>query len=374
MINRREFVCDIIAPSTGASGSPPAFVNQGLEINPGLERTFPWLSQIAANYEEYMIHQLVFTYRSTVTDVGSSTTGQCGTVIMATNYNSSSPIFEDKEEMMQYSGAMSCKATEHMVHGVECDPAKLTSAGGYIRTVPALASQDKKTYDHGTFQIGIANSPTEYANRQIGELWVSYTVELRKPKFYTSRGLSISSDVFVSRGTIANATPFGTLTDMLRGQQNTLNCAITTEAGYIHITFDDRMTGSYEIRLVVEDTSATGSAAHYIGTVTGNVRSVADLYAGGSPVATTVHSQQVTQSAHTNGRSFLVMHVDIGGRSGTTKNGVDIALNTSLTFSATAQAELRISEYNVVGSYRSAGLAPSDSPVLVNSSGQVTTL
>jgi len=55
IISNREYVGDIFAPSTSG-----VFEVQAFPLNPGLEQTFPWLAQLAANYEEYEFIQLVF--------------------------------------------------------------------------------------------------------------------------------------------------------------------------------------------------------------------------------------------------------------------------------------------------------------------------
>lgn len=216
-ITHREYVTDVFGPTTSA------FTNQSYALNPGLEQSFPWLSQIAANYEEYEFIQLMYTFRSTTTDIGSSTNGQCGTVIMCTNYNAAAPPFGDKITMMEYDAAMSCKVTEHMIHGVECDPDKLSSASGkYIRTNPVIVGQDPKTYDHGTFQFATANTPTAYSGFSLGEIWVSYTVKLRKPRFYVNRGLAQDQDVYIAQGTISPTAWMGSMTSLLHGQQNNI--------------------------------------------------------------------------------------------------------------------------------------------------------
>jgi hypothetical protein len=53
-------------------------------------------------------------------------------------------------------------------------------------------------YDLGTFQLAISNTPAVVANATIGELWVSYKVLLRKPKFYSTLGLAISRSDYTS--------------------------------------------------------------------------------------------------------------------------------------------------------------------------------
>lgn len=191
-ISHKEYVGNIYAPS--ATG---AFVNQAYQINPGLENLFPWLSQVAVNYEEYDLKQCMFTFRSTVSDYNSGT-GQCGQVIMATQYNASLEPFSDKLTMMSYDSANSSKTTEHQVHGVECDPRKLSgSPGKYVRWQPLDQDQDIKEYDHAQFNIAIADIPAGFVNQSIGELWISYTVELRKPKLVVNKALSIERDIAI---------------------------------------------------------------------------------------------------------------------------------------------------------------------------------
>jgi len=199
IVSHTEYVRDIY-------GNPDDdhFVNFGLGINPGLEATFPWLSQLAANFDEYVMIQCMFTYRSTMTSVISSTAGQVGNVVMVTDYNPDKAIFDDKMRMMQYDGSQSGKITKDALHGVECDPRKLSgSEGKRVRTKPVLKDGDKMDYDLGTFQLAISNTPAVVANATIGELWVSYKVLLRKPKFYSTLGLAISRSDYTSSDDVA---------------------------------------------------------------------------------------------------------------------------------------------------------------------------
>ena len=93
--SKREYVSEIYGPPL-VGGVPQPFVLQSFAINPGLEQSFPWLSQIAANFDEYELQQLCFTFKSTTTESGNQTNGQVGTVIMATNYNAAAANFSEK--------------------------------------------------------------------------------------------------------------------------------------------------------------------------------------------------------------------------------------------------------------------------------------
>lgn len=229
--SNREFVRDIYAPASGT-----VFSLESWSLNPGLVQAFPWLSQLALNFEEYEFIQLAFTYKSTVADFASAS-GQVGQIAMATQYNPNSDAFADKEEMMLYEGGMSCKTTESLIHGIECDPQKLAGAAQkYVRQGQLPASEDLKNYDLGKTSIAVLNVPSTYAGQQIGELWVSYTIRLRKPKLVSANAYNVRIDNFAHYNTSAvtssqSALNFGTL---LIGSRNSLGCTITAIANGVN--------------------------------------------------------------------------------------------------------------------------------------------
>lgn len=238
-LSHREYISDVYAPAS-IGGLPDAFGIASYQINPGLEKTFPWLSQIAANYEEYTLKQCIFTFRSTVSDF-AATSGQVGQVVMATQYNAASEPFTDKRTMMEYDAAMSCKTSETLLHGVECDPAKLSGPKGrFVRANPVEISQDVNQYDHAQFNIAVADAPLVYAGQSMGELWVSYTIELRKPRFFTAKGLAISRDVFLQKAFNGPANiPLGLSTALASlgvGQQNSIGCTLKLPSSSLDTT------------------------------------------------------------------------------------------------------------------------------------------
>jgi len=367
-VSRKEFLSDIYGPATG-------FDVQPFSINPGLETTFPWLSQIAQNYDEYEMKQLIFTYRSTTTDIGSTTNGQCGTIIMCTNYNAAAGPFEDKVVMMEYDGAMSSKTTESMLHGVECDPRKLSGAEGkYVRANPVISNQDLKTYDHGLFQLAIANSPAGFANQAIGELWVSYTVVLRKPKFFTARGLGISQDIYVSGGDESTTRFMGTQNSLLSGQQNNIGSMLTIGSNSIVITFPAAYAGYLEVRLASDGLTTIGGS---VGINTGGTTTtVQDIYGSNLNGATDTPANFVSNTLNaipTGGQLVYVCHINITPAIGNTDN--TLTITTSNCTVAPVQSCLTIAEYNSGYSYRAqnlgAGATKSQAPILVNASGLV---
>ena len=178
-ISHREYVTDILA--FGSS-----FQNNTFALNPGLAASFPWLSQIATSYEEYEFQGLIFSFVST-SQAANTSNNSLGTVVLATNYNPASAPFANKINMMEFDSSQSARQDENQAHGIECDPTKNAgTAINYVRSGSVPTGQDIKTFDLGLFQLalnaisGSGSNGTSYPV-QVGELWVSYKVVLRKP-------------------------------------------------------------------------------------------------------------------------------------------------------------------------------------------------
>jgi len=410
IIKHKEYLTDIFGPPVGTS-----FQNNSIPLNPALNSSFPWLSQIAANYEEYEFLQLVFHFRSTTTDIGTSTTGQVGTVVMATNYNASSKPFADKGAMMEYVHSSSCKSTEHMSHFVECDPKKVALASClYTRSNPTVAGEDLKTYDHGLFQWALANSPAGFANLPIGELWCEYTVKLAKTKLFTARGLEIDCDLFYNSKTLDTSATTGPTdtsifgTSFLRGQQNNIGCKLLSNTAHSYtgtttpaqiftatassncIVFPPAFAGAVEIEIRYEATTVVTPTLNGI-TFGGNVTPIYDIYAGqdGAGPSYRTFSFSVITTNTTGQHYILKMHAYVSVASAVvySSNTIGKAPNstnysggnncitwniTSTTTGSNAVASLRVMQYQTLGGPQ--GITNQDDRVAyVNSAGTLVT-
>lgn len=172
VIEHREFIGDVLGSI--------AFQNTSFSINPGLFASFPWLAQVAANYEQYHINGMVYEFKSTAGDAVSSTNNAMGTVIMATEYNSLNPAFTSKAEMENYQFCTSAKPSVSFLHPIECAKSESTLTELYMRTGEVPSGADKRFYDFGNFQI--ATQGMQANGITVGELWVTYSVTLIKPR------------------------------------------------------------------------------------------------------------------------------------------------------------------------------------------------
>jgi len=175
IVRHREFIGDVY-------GSTLPFSLLEYKINPGTDTTFPWLSPIARCYTNYRMRGAMFEFVSLATDY--SAVPYIGYVAMATQYNSLNVSFTDKKELENSEYANSCKPSESMSHPIECASDQLAQAELYIRQNSSKG--DARLYDLGRFSIAVGG---QASTTIIGELWITYEVELFFPKLASTSGL-----------------------------------------------------------------------------------------------------------------------------------------------------------------------------------------
>jgi len=197
IVRHREFIQDITA-----SGFT-TFTNLAFALNPGMQETFPWLAQIAINYDQYQFIGVVFEFRTTSSD--TATTLAMGSVIMATDYDSAEANYGNKQQMENSQYCTSAKPSHSFMHAIECDPGCTSTPIKYVRGAAPPAGTDIRQYDHGKFQIATVGLPVASGN--LGELWVTYEVALYKPQLQ-NQGFQFASHFGVTGGGFATGTPF----------------------------------------------------------------------------------------------------------------------------------------------------------------------
>lgn len=198
-VRHREYIGDVLVPST-----PSAFTNTSYTINPGNSATFPWLSAIAANYQQYKVNGMIFEFKTLSSDITSG--GALGSVILATNYNVLDTAYADKIHMENAQFSVSAKPSCSQIHTIECAPNESATLIKYVRdnSSSSAVSQDARLYDMGKFQLATAGLPGT-TGAVLGELWVSYDISLYKPEIVDT----VLSSRVVNGGTTSAAAMFG---------------------------------------------------------------------------------------------------------------------------------------------------------------------
>jgi len=199
IVRHREYLQDVSGTS--------AFTVSSWKINPGLQDSFPWLSTLAQSFEQYRLRGMIFEFKSNFSEYAG--VSNLGTIVMATEYDSTRPNFSSKLQMENHQYASSQKPSCSMIHPIECARDSSVLGELYIRQGEFSSTQDPRMSDFGNFQLATVGTATGV----LGELWVTYEVELLKPRLESAGNLVLTSYYENATG-VTTATPFGTLSTM----------------------------------------------------------------------------------------------------------------------------------------------------------------
>jgi hypothetical protein len=148
-----------------------SFTANRFVVNPGLAATFPWLSVIAADWQQYRFHRLQFRY------VTRAATSQAGSVILSPDYN---PIDIPPSTEARASNTMD--AVEDVVwKEITCPltPSAMFPIGPRKQIRSTNVAGDLQAFDACRFYLCTVEQADTTA---IGKLWVDYDVELYVPQ------------------------------------------------------------------------------------------------------------------------------------------------------------------------------------------------
>jgi hypothetical protein len=250
-IKHREYLGDI----TGST----AFAVASYSLNPGSSVTFPWLSTVARSFAQYKFNGVLFEFVSTSADSLNSTNTALGTVVMATQYNASLPLFLNKQEMEEYEYSCSSRPSKTLIHPVECSPADTPLEHLYVRGGSLPSGQDIRFYDLGNFQIATVGMQ---AAADIGELWVTYDVDLLKPRIQPG-GVAPGSFTNIGNGPYTAASNvLGTLQTTPVGTLGVTVSSVTT--GWDSILFPSSITqGRFLVTVLWEGSGTAATTLNY---------------------------------------------------------------------------------------------------------------
>jgi len=204
-IVEREYIGDVIS-----SGTSNTFNVVKYRVNPADPASFPWLSVIAQQYDEWEPNGIIYEYKTTSGTFNGSTQA-LGIVTMMTDYDVRDDTPFSKLQMENADYACSTVASNNLEHGLECDPNERPARVLYTGATSPTDSANARFSDLGNFYI--ATSGVSGAGVVLGELWISYDVTLYKKQLFGGQlGLNIAiGSVEATDGSTANITyPLGT--------------------------------------------------------------------------------------------------------------------------------------------------------------------
>lgn len=245
IVRHREFIKDIVATAD--------FTIEKFPINPGQVKTFPWLaSSSGPAYDQYKMRGMIVEFKSTSSDavLSSSASTGLGSVMIATDYDALDAPYPNKRAMLNSEFACSSKPSCSFIHPIECKSSVTPAHMQYVRTTPGFpAGGDPRWYDLGNFYVATEGMQNSESTSVIGELWVSYEVELYKPQLSPIGDDDYPSDIFKLSGQtsstwLANAVP---------NTENTLGGTTDSGTYYFPTSVDD---GKYLVTYYASGTTA----------------------------------------------------------------------------------------------------------------------
>jgi hypothetical protein len=238
-------------------GHTSFLVRENFPINPGLEETFPWLCGIAQQYQEYKLRGMIYHYVPSSGNAIASTNPALGTVMLQTSYRASDSLPTSKLEMLNEYCSNESVPSDAFCHPIECNPRENPFEVQYVRSGAVPSNEDIKTYDLG--QTFLAVSGQQVDDAVIGDLWVTYEIELRKPQLTHAISQQVTSYIGTSSGTISAANPF---TSTLLTSEDTSMAGTLVATGNT-ITFGPGNAGTYLVTIIW-----TGATSFLMGTIT----------------------------------------------------------------------------------------------------------
>lgn len=172
VIRHKEFVTELL-------GSQAFTVQKSMTINPGLPLSFPWLSKVAQNYTEYKVRGMVFHYVPTSGSAINSTNPALGSVMFQTTYRATDATPSSKVELLNEYCSNECVPSDTLCHPIECNPKENPFQIQYVRGRDVPAADSKLIYDLGVTHIATSGMPAN--GNVVGDVWVTYEIELKKP-------------------------------------------------------------------------------------------------------------------------------------------------------------------------------------------------
>jgi len=199
-VTHREFLGKIVAsPTVGA------FNSQSFSLNPGLFETFPWLSNIANQFDEWRPNGIVVVYKSASSTF--SGTSSLGIITMATDYDVLDPPYVNTIEMNNSDFAVSTNVAANLIHPIECAIKERPTRLLYTRSGPITTNDNLRWYDLGNFQVATEGCT---ASQVCGELWITYDISFFKAQI-NSTPLNVNpiAASYLSFTDITASEPYG---------------------------------------------------------------------------------------------------------------------------------------------------------------------
>jgi len=183
MSSRRIVNSEMIGDVTGTT----LWTATRYDVNPGLAASFPWLNEVAKQWQQYCFHRLRYRF------VTRSSTATVGSIILSPEYSTKdTPPYDEK------TATNGQDAVEDVCwREITCtmDPRSMFPNGPRKLVRTYTVPYDRGLYDGGILYVGAIGMA---GTAVVGKLWVDYDVEFFTPQTSSFGGPATASSVMLS--------------------------------------------------------------------------------------------------------------------------------------------------------------------------------
>jgi hypothetical protein len=309
--------------------SSAGFQTIAVPLNPGLAASFPWLSGIAANFQEWRLNGMLVEYISTVAPYGGSDVN--GSVVLSLRADDSLPAPTSLNMAENTDKSEPGRPLDNILMAVECAPGSRPVNVLQVRTGGLPSNQNIQFTDQGI--VDISNSGQADANIEIGEVWFIYDVAFLKPIPSAESGGGNLSDHF-QLNTISSTNNFGTTPVAVATNAIGGTCKGGAGSTYVFPTYVD----SGDWLLLYWTDSGTVSGGGTAPTITNGACTALAVFSSGSgpDQKGTIQAPETTISSRIQ---MLAMIISVTGPS------ASVGLS-GLTFAGTVYGDLMVTPWD----------------------------
>jgi hypothetical protein len=184
-------------------------VQRSLPINPGRAEVFPWLSRLANCYQQYRIKGMVFHYVPTSGNAVTGSAPALGCVMLQTSYRSNDAPPSSKVELLNEYWSTETVPSDAACHPIECNPSENPFNVQYVRSDDRILppGDSPLLYDLGMTHVATEGQLADGV--ALGDLWVTYEIELKKPILSSNVTNSIAGFGYMRTNTTSLSNLFG---------------------------------------------------------------------------------------------------------------------------------------------------------------------
>jgi hypothetical protein len=243
--------------------------------------------------------------------------------MLQTSYRASEAAPTSKVELLNEYWSSESVPSQAFCHPIECDPKENPFNIHYVRSGAVPTGDTVLMYDIGKTTLAVGG---QQGTSVLGDLWVTYEIELRKPILTDINNLNVNTLSGAGSTAVSTTNTFGTNFSI-----RSSSFAVAPIVGTRTITFPPYSTGAYLIAIV------------YDGTTTAVNPDVPTITGAGSSILTTFGAANGKRTTYTVGTQdpAILFCINITQPATTT-----VVTSTLTTLTGASGVQLLITEVN----------------------------